>query len=105
MRSETGRLRCDMQPAFSPPVKIAAFAGVCALTICVATAQGPAPSPLTTAPSPPTSSAPVVTPQADAAPELTKADFETFLDALIPWQLRNRNIAGAVVSGDGSMKV
>ena len=32
------------------------------------------------------------------APELTKADFETFLDALIPSQLRNRNIAGAVVS-------
>jgi CubicO group peptidase (beta-lactamase class C family) len=31
-------------------------------------------------------------------PELTKADFETFLDALIPSQLRNRNIAGAVVS-------
>jgi CubicO group peptidase (beta-lactamase class C family) len=29
---------------------------------------------------------------------LTRADFETFLDALIPSQLRNRNIAGAVMS-------
>ncbi|HWH91755.1 MAG TPA: serine hydrolase domain-containing protein, partial [Candidatus Binatia bacterium] len=36
--------------------------------------------------------------QASPTPELTKADFETFLDALIPSQLRNRNIAGAVVS-------
>ena len=31
-------------------------------------------------------------------PALTKADFETFLDGLIPSQLQNRNIAGAVVS-------
>src|SRR5437763_10347695 len=30
--------------------------------------------------------------------ELTKSDFETFLDALIPSQLQNRDIAGAVVS-------
>jgi CubicO group peptidase (beta-lactamase class C family) len=37
-------------------------------------------------------------PQPSVAPEFTKADFETFLDALIPSQLRNRNIAGAVVS-------
>ena len=37
-------------------------------------------------------------PRTSPAPELTKADLETFLDALIPSQLRNRNIAGAVVS-------
>jgi CubicO group peptidase (beta-lactamase class C family) len=75
-----------------------AFVGAYALAICVATGQGPAPSPLTTAPSPPTANAPVVTPQANATPELTKADLEPFLDALIPSQLRNRNIAGAVIS-------
>ena len=43
-------------------------------------------------------SVPAVQPQPSPAPELTKADFETFLDALIPSQLQNRNIAGAVVS-------
>src|SRR5437867_4893866 len=63
-------------------------------------AQGPAPSPLISAPSPPPASVPAVAPQTSPAPapELTKADFETFLDALIPSQLQNRNIAGAVVS-------
>jgi CubicO group peptidase (beta-lactamase class C family) len=40
----------------------------------------------------------VIAPQSGPASDLTKADFETFLDALIPSQLRNRNIAGAVVS-------
>jgi CubicO group peptidase (beta-lactamase class C family) len=67
-------------------------------------AQGPAPSPLLPAPSPPaTVSAPL--PQPNPAPELTKADFETFLDGQIPSQLRNRSIAGAVVSvvKDGQM--
>jgi CubicO group peptidase (beta-lactamase class C family) len=48
-------------------------------------------------PPPPNVSA-ITTPQPSVAPELTKSDFETFLDALIPSQLRNRNIAGAVVS-------
>ena len=63
-------------------------------------AQGPAPSPLISAPSPPPANLPAVAPQPTPAPtpELTKADFETFLDALIPSQLQNRNIAGAVVS-------
>src|SRR5256884_4448702 len=61
-------------------------------------AQGPAPSPLISVPSPPPATAPAIAPQPSAAPELTKADFETFLDALIPSQLQNRNIAGAVVS-------
>jgi CubicO group peptidase (beta-lactamase class C family) len=63
-------------------------------------AQGPAPSPLISAPSPPPANLPAVAPQPTPAPtpELTKADFETFLGALVPSQLQNRNIAGAVVS-------
>jgi CubicO group peptidase (beta-lactamase class C family) len=65
--------------------------------IGVVQAQGPAPSPLTSAPSPPVKVS-AVAPQPSPAAELTKADFETFLDALIPSQLRNRNIAGAVVA-------
>jgi CubicO group peptidase (beta-lactamase class C family) len=64
----------------------------------VVQAQGPAPSPLMPGPSAPPAPIPAVAPQPSPAPELTKADFETFLDALIPSQLRNRNIAGAVVS-------
>src|SRR6266481_5243741 len=66
--------------------------------IGVVQAQGPAPSPLTSAPSPPPEKVSAAAPQPSPAAELTKADFETFLDALIPSQLRNRNIAGAVVS-------
>src|SRR5213596_3224925 len=68
------------------------------ILITVARAQGPAPSPLISAPSPPPEHIPAVAPQSSPPPELSKADFETFLDALIPSQLRNRNIAGAVVS-------
>ena len=64
----------------------------------VAQAQGPAPSPLISGPSPPPAQVPAVAPQPSPPSVLTKADFETFLDALIPSQLRNRNIAGAVVS-------
>src|SRR6202022_2553159 len=60
--------------------------------------QGPAPSPLISLPSPPPVKIPAVPPEATPAPPLTKADSETFLDALIPSQLQNRNIAGAVVS-------
>src|SRR5205809_7198952 len=67
-------------------------------TLISVQAQGPAPSPLILGPSPPPAQVPAVAPQASPVPELTKADFETFLDALIPSQLRNRNIAGAVVS-------
>src|SRR5438034_1123394 len=66
--------------------------------IGVVQAQGPAPSPLISAPSPPPEVVSAVAPQPSPAAELMKADFETFLDALIPSQLRNRNIAGAVVS-------
>src|ERR1043166_6290513 len=61
--------------------------------------QGPAPSPIVPQPTSPAEPKPAaVTPQASPAPELTKADLEAFLDALIPSQLQNRNIAGAVVS-------
>jgi CubicO group peptidase (beta-lactamase class C family) len=61
-----------------------------------AIAQGPAPSPLL-------SPAPVLQPAAPlpelALPhELTKPDLEAFLDALIPAQLQNRDMAGAVIS-------
>src|SRR4051812_36317840 len=62
-------------------------------------AQGPAPTPVL---SPPPSSASL--PAAPPLPELTlphdltKVDLEPFLDALIPAQLQNRDIAGAVVS-------
>jgi CubicO group peptidase (beta-lactamase class C family) len=69
-----------------------------AFAINITTAQGPAPSPLTSAPSPPPANVPALAPQPGSAPELTKTDFETVLDALIPSQLRNRNIAGGVVS-------
>src|SRR6266436_3652762 len=70
------------------------------LVLSVVHAQGPAPSPLISAPSPPPPNVPAIQPQLSPAPapELTKADFESFLDALIPSQLQNRNIAGAVVS-------
>src|SRR5437764_483624 len=60
--------------------------------------QGPAPSPLISLPSPPPAKVPVTAPETTPAPILTKQDFETFLDALIPSQLRTRNVAGAVVS-------
>src|SRR5215471_7308246 len=70
------------------------------LMLSVVHAQGPAPSPLISAPSPPPANVPAVEPQPSPAPvpELTKADLGTFLDALIPSQLQNRDIAGAVVS-------
>jgi CubicO group peptidase (beta-lactamase class C family) len=87
-----------MHLALSLRARFAGLAVANTIAIGVASAQGPAPSPLISAPSPPTTNVPVVAPQPSPAAELTKADFETFLDALIPSQLRNRNIAGAVVS-------
>ena len=84
--------------AFSSRVRFAALAVANAIVINVACGQGPAPSPLISAPPPPPAKVPVLELQPSPAPEFTKADFETFLDALIPSQLRNRNIAGAVVS-------
>src|SRR5947207_6048738 len=70
------------------------------LVLGVVHAQGPAPSPLISAPTPAPANVPAIVPQPSpaSAPELTKSDFETFLDALIPSQLQNRNVAGAVVS-------
>ena len=70
------------------------------LALSVIQAQGPAPSPLISAPSPALPSVPAVQPKPSPAPapEPTKTDFETFLEALIPSQLQNRDIAGAVVS-------
>src|SRR5256885_16965117 len=59
-------------------------------------AQGPAPSPIL--PRLPAQTAPQpspAAPQTTPAPALTKADVETFLDALIPDELQNRNMAGA----------
>src|SRR5438552_2926163 len=63
----------------------------------IARAQGPAPSPLVpqASPAPAESPAPL---QPTVPAVLTKADLEPFLDALIPSQLQNRNIAGAVVA-------
>ena len=87
-----------MQLAFSLRAKFVALAVANAIAVGVTSAQGPAPSPLMSALSPPPTEVSVVAPKTSPAPELTKADFETFLDALIPSQLRNRNIAGAVVS-------
>src|SRR5437879_10225476 len=74
-----------------------AFASIVVLT-ALARAQGPAPSPLISLPSPPPAKVPTATPETTPPPALTKADFETFLDGLIPSQLQNRNLAGAVVS-------
>ena len=63
-----------------------------------ALAQGPAPSPLISLPSPPPSRVTPAAPESSPAPALTKQDLEPFLDALIPSELRTRNLAGAVVS-------
>src|SRR5439155_634515 len=59
--------------------------------ISVVQAQGPAPSPLILGPSPPPAQVPAVAPETSPGPELTKADFDTFLDALIPSQLPQRD--------------
>jgi CubicO group peptidase (beta-lactamase class C family) len=72
--------------------------GAIVAAAATAVAQGPAPSPLISLPSPPPAKVPAATPESGPPPALTKQDFETFLDGLIPSQLRTRNIAGAVVS-------
>jgi CubicO group peptidase (beta-lactamase class C family) len=71
------------------PILLATF-------VAVGFAQGPAPSPLL-------SPAPVLQPAAPlpeltVAHDLTKPDLEAFLDALIPAQLQNRDMAGAAIS-------
>ena len=87
-----------MQLAFSPSAKFVALTVANAIGVGFICAQGPAPSPIISAPSALPAGTPVAAPNTSAAPDVTEADFETFLDALIPSQLRNRNIAGAVVS-------
>lgn len=67
-------------------------------TIVDVQAQGPAPSPLGPQASPAPAKVPAVAPQPSPPPPLTRSDFETLLDALIPSQLQNRDIAGAVIS-------
>ncbi|MFL6590470.1 MAG: serine hydrolase domain-containing protein [Chthoniobacterales bacterium] len=74
-----------------------AFCAISLLSlVAVAMAQGPAPSPLL-------SPAPILQPAAPLpelalAHELNKPDLEAFMDALLPAQLQNRDIAGAVIS-------
>lgn len=59
-------------------------------------AQGPAPSPLLS-PAPVLPPTPPL-PELTLSHELTRPDLEAFLDALLPAQLQNRDIAGAVVA-------
>jgi CubicO group peptidase (beta-lactamase class C family) len=66
------------------------------ISLAGASAQGPAPSPLLS-PAPVLPPAPPL-PELTIAHELTKPDLEAFLDALIPAQLLNRDIAGAAVA-------
>lgn len=66
-----------------------------ALPIWDATAQGPAPTSLMS-PAPVLPTQPIL--ESNVTHELTKADLEAFLDALLPAQLQNRDIAGAVVA-------
>jgi CubicO group peptidase (beta-lactamase class C family) len=64
--------------------------------LSIAFAQGPAPSAFLS-PAPVLQPAPPL-PELALSHELTKPDLEAFLDALIPAQLQNRDIAGAVVA-------
>ncbi len=68
------------------------------MMLAAALGQGPAPSPLIPLPSPPPTKVVPAPPESSPAPALTRQDLEPFLDALIPSELRTRNIAGAVVS-------
>jgi len=81
-----------------PLIRVLSPSIMAAIVLATANAQGPAPSPLISLPSPPPTNVSAVAPQPSPPPALTKSDFETFLDALIPSQLQNRDIAGAVVS-------
>jgi CubicO group peptidase (beta-lactamase class C family) len=73
------------------------LSAVLLITFCsMLSAQGPAPSPLLS-PSPVLQPATPL-PDLALAHELARPDLEAFLDALIPAQLQNRDIAGAVVA-------
>src|SRR5438105_11065507 len=69
------------------------------LALCcasVALAQGPAQTPLTPKPTPPTTVAPTAA-QPHPPAQMTPADLEAFFDGLIPLQTQRDDIAGAVV--------
>jgi CubicO group peptidase (beta-lactamase class C family) len=87
------RLAAQIRPVKN---KVAPLFLILLASLTTAFGQGPAPSPLL-------SPAPVLQPAAPlpelALPhDLTKSDLEAFLDALIPAQLQNRDMAGAVIS-------
>src|SRR3989440_12092424 len=83
-----------VNPLFRPRFFLASCLAI-ALTQNVS-AQGPAPTPLF--PPPPVLPPAPPLPELALPHELTKPDLEAFLDGLIPAQLQNRDIAGAVVS-------
>src|SRR5881394_3398573 len=95
---------CQQQGSWQTPppmqqlIRVLSASIMAAVVLATAHGQGPAPSPLISLPSPPPTNVSAVAPQPSPPPALTKSDFETFLDALIPSQLQNRDIAGAVVS-------
>ena len=93
------RLLCVIRRLAQAPLQFLRSSLICFALIFVSRvcAQGPAPTPLASpAGSPPTAVEPTET---SVAPhELSRADLEAFLDALVPSQLENRNIAGAVVA-------
>src|SRR5205823_4160086 len=95
---------CQQQDSWQTPppmqqlIRVLSASIMAAVVLATAHGQGPAPSPLISLPSPPPTNVSAVAPQPSPPPALTKSDFETFLDALIPSQLQNRDIAGAVVS-------
>src|SRR5437588_4661046 len=95
---------CQQQGSWQTPppmqqlIRVLSASIMAAVVLATANGQGPAPSPLISLPSPPPTNLSAVAPQPSPPPALTKSDFETFLDALIPSQLQNRDIAGAVVS-------
>jgi CubicO group peptidase (beta-lactamase class C family) len=87
-----------MQLAFSPRAQFTALTVGSAIAISLANAQGPAPSPFLPQGAQVPSKDAARRTQPSQPPALTREDLEPFLDALIPSQLQNRNIAGAVVA-------
>jgi CubicO group peptidase (beta-lactamase class C family) len=74
---------------------------MCAAFSAIVAAQGPAPATPTKPPAEVKSvpaKTPPATPLAKPTPQLTAADLETFLDGLMPAQIEQADIAGAVVA-------
>jgi CubicO group peptidase (beta-lactamase class C family) len=98
-RTRRTRLLPTLRAVRFAPVKTFRLAVGCVAAVIScsqAFGQGPAPSPLLSPaavlpPTPPL-------PELALAHELTKADLEPFLDALLPAQLQNRDMAGAVIA-------